>query len=553
MKSGKAGLVSRGLFKLWFGSTDYVRRILNSLDQAAKSARGDYAESLYGSDAMRQAGFSNSDIGRLVESVAVVKERAYEDAIAAGMSPLDAKLHGMDSARDALQKGLSEKIGETEMKELQRAVRNEADLIVGHDPTHISEGLISNIFPNKFIDAVARWRSDPNPATRIASTALFGLVTIPYRMLRYSASFSPYGLVRYSIHKFRTSKGHSSLWEQSLGTRYQERQRLTEAIVGSALMGGLLAMFKPTRDDKDNDRDSFFIHVTGAGPGNEDRLVQDAWRKRHHQFSLEVKIGGHEFHTPYGRGAGEAFLFPLSFVGAYDDHLLKSRQNEGRRQPSAISMTTSMAANYLSTMSQRGAFIGLKNAGDLISRTTTSRAPGVASIVASNAANFIPWNRFMQTVGNFFADTPDRSSVGAAILANTPVAGPIFARPALNGLGDHIGDESVWNEAFFAGAPVVMKLEDTPLNKRVYGLIREKEQAPSTPLRSVIEKRYRTLSDDEWYSFMKRTGAEVKTTMNLEYPSLKSMDPAEFNKTVNGYSVKAQENAAEALGLSRKK
>ncbi len=548
------GKLSSALPKLIFGSVDYVRRMLSSLTEAGMSMRAEYARTMFGAEALKRSGYSIADVHRLIEAGNAVKERAYDDAIAAGKSPLDAKVAALDALREAFTEGLAQKVGAKQAGLVETAARREADISVGRDAEHLQDGFLSNMGPNQFLSALSRWRNNPESPwqAKIASYLAFGIVHTPYRILRAGASFSPYGIVRYAIHRNQIRDGGASSFEQSMGTHYQERLMLAKSLAGTMLSAGLLSLFKPTKKDGTDDKEGNYLHVTGAGPDSSDKVYQDAWRKRHSPFAIEGKLFGQEFRFNYGKGLAEPFLFPLSTVGAYDDHLLRLGQNAGKANPRSISDVVELASEYLGTLQQRGAFIGLKNAGDLFSRVSNGRPATIASVATGTAANAIPWNRFFQTSGKFFMDLPDKSSVRAAIIANLPVVPAFESKPALNGLGDPLGDDTIAGKSWFAGAPVVMRIPQTGQNKLVYDLIRQKQQGPPTPVRSNIERIYGPLSDAQWYNFVKGTGQAVKMRIAMDAPELSFDPPADFAKKTATYAREAQQTQAEVMGLFKK-
>jgi hypothetical protein len=173
----------------------------------------------------------------------------------------------------------------------------------------------------------------------------------------------------------------------------------------------------------------------------------------------------------------------------------------------------------------------------------------ITNVLGGTASNLIPFNRLIKPVQSVFTERPDTSSVEAAVYANLPVVSAFESYPALNMLGDPIGDQSLGGKLWFAGSPVIIKIPHTDLKDEVYSLFRLKGQAPPTPMRPAIEAKYGRLSEEQWYRFVKRRGGMLKADVYTERIDLRSLDPYHFDRSLSKMATAAEKETAEVMNL----
>lgn len=547
LKDMRDGHKAQGAAKVFYGAQQFVFRTLSSLDQAWRTVEREYKTALFSSKALKDAGYSREAIAQLSDGAVALKRLAYEDAIARGLSEQDARVRSHDAVLDAWWDGLSERTKPSKATDVAKSARREADLVAGLKSEGLketSEGMLSQPI-NKFMEYFSSGLTDPSPYVRIGTRMMFGVVNVPFRTLRSGANFSPYGLVRYAVHKGRTGAGKETLWKQSYGNEAQARQRLNEALAGTAVMMLLPVLTSSTAED--DDKKQFGVFVTGKGPDASDRIVRDAWLKKYRPYSIIVKSGDKYGVMPLSRG-GESVLWATAMAGALDDYYLRAKHNVGVRQPKDLSETAEVAGSYFQSMAQRGIFSTFSRLGELGSPRSGKPLSGAASAAAYTAGPLVPYKGAMDSFTRVLSDPVDKSSISGALLANTPVAGGVFGQPAVNALGDPIDDRTPFGKAIREGSPVAIKVQNP--QSPAYQLILKHGQGPTTPTRGQTEAVYGTLSNQQWYELSKQAGRAVKAFMEKEAQWLNGLNAKDFNDAMTRISTDARANAAVDMGLA---
>lgn len=550
MESGladiRAGRHAKGVAKVLYGSQTFVFRFLSAMDQASRTMTREWKTAMYGMDSLRTSGYSPAEIDRLVDSVAAIKQRAYEDGRADGLSEEDARVQSHAVVVDAWHEAITEKAGAEVAGQVDKAARYDAKLMLGiraDKLTEDDEGMLSRLGMNWFMKSVTEAMGSESAATRIGARLMFGFVNVPFRTLRFFAGYSPYGLLRYAVHNQRTKAHKDTYWKQSYATNQQTRQRLREAIVGTALMVLAGALVNRSSDDRDEKKGGLF--VTGQGPDSTDKALRDAWLKKFKPYSLTLKIGGTYATLPLSR-VGEAILWPMALAGAIDDYHWRKKHEAGKKTPKDLSEIAEVAGAYFYSMGQRGIFQSFSRLGDLASPRSGNPLERAAGAAGYSLSPLLPWNSFTQSFTRMLMDPPDKSSLAAAVFANTPVAW-VSGKPALNTFGDPLGDRTLSGKAYREGLPISLNLGSAP--GPVYRLILDKGQAPPTPVRKVVEKSYGALSDEQWYQFSLARGQRLKSMIAGSAARLSAMNGEDFNEALNQFALSATKAAGAAVGL----
>ena len=534
---------TKALAKFIYGAQSFVFRGLSSLDQAAQAAIEKSSLVMFASDTMRKAGYSREDVTNILNSIRELKQTAYEDAIAGGATPLDAQVHAQDAAVEAYVSVMSELkgVGPEKAAEVLKAAQLDAQSIVGLRAKGVKEneeGFTSRLFMNHFMEYTAKLGQSENPLARIGGVMAFGFVNVPYRALRYFAGFSPYGLLRWAVYQARTKAGKENWWKQTYGTRQQARKRLKEALVGTAIMIAAGVLARNTTDD--DDKDGFF--VTGKGPESTDKGVRDAWLKKWKPYSIHFKLGNSIVNIPLGR-TGEAILAPFALAGALDDYALKTKQGRGKKDWTTPGKSGEILGSYFYSYMQRGVFSSFSRLGEVAGARQGNPLEKAAKTAGYSVSPIIPFNGTMMSLTRMLTNTPDKTSLSAAIFSNTPVA-LLAGYPALNTFGDPIGDQTARGKVLREGSPVSIGGGN---NEAAYQVVLKSGQAPPTPNRSQVERTIGLLTDEEWYRYSRARGQRLKALVTQQAATLNGMEPVKLNDRLGDLAKTANETGRTAI------
>jgi hypothetical protein len=562
-RSGDPKLYSKAFLEFAYGWQQYVVRALAAADQAGMAVARDWKMALYGSMAMREAGFSTKDISRIVDVVREGKDAAFQDALDQGYGKKDADVIANEKAREALRSWFADdkRLGLEKTVAVEEAAVYDAFSIVGRRAPHViesDEGFLSRYLGVNWVMRRATEARMEGGGASIMTIMAVGFMNVPLRTARYYAGFGPYGLLRAGINKYRTSRGKEgegllNYWEQSYHNTLMSKARLREAIVGTALALGFFGWqsWNSTADD-DAEKKEFALYVTGMGPAN--RTLRDAWQKRGFQpFTLHIVAGNKVVSQIPITRAGQIFGFPLGFAAAVDDLAWrrkqeaatgKAHQEFGGRELAAI------AGTYYQIAGAQGVF---QAAGRLsqIGQGDVGLGRFVGMQTASLASGLLPGKSLIQGLADITYGPVDRSSIEAAMAANFPVLGAFVSGKAINRLGDPIG-EGTW-EAKLArmGFPVVFRLSDNKENKAIYQLLLDKGAAPPDLRRYVIEDAYGPLNQDQWSRFVAASGGHLKRLISDNLAGLQTMQPQDVKSFMNRAGQMANNQAGIDIGLQR--
>lgn len=560
LKSLKAGNW-KGALKLTYAWSQYFLRALQSANQANQAIIREWKLSLYGSQAMRDAGMSTGEIGRIVDTLVEMKQAAYEEGLSRGMSKNAAYVRADDLAFQQMRQYFGQTIpGDLPSiaSDIIRSAENDQYSTVGRlspENTGKEEGWASEFLNKLILRPASELRKDGGFKSVVGMT-VFGFVSIPLRVARYLSNFSPYGFVRYGRYKLGQSKNWENPWTQSYSTSLQAQQRIREAIVGTA--GGLLAMaLFHTTADPDRDKRKFGIYVSGAWKGITSRVERDALDKIGFKpLSLHVVIDGKvRSSIPMTRtGHALGYLFGLSSMA--DDIAWKNKEAavNGKEVPVSTDVVSALGTLYY-IVGQQGFLQSVSHFQTVAQGSVGGAAieKSIADAASSLAGGFIPGQVFLSNMTELIKGPLDKSSIASDIAANFPVVGAKWQKQAINRLGDPLYDQTWYGKSLRLGAPIAFKVAQNPENERIYGMMVDKGVAPPELRRYIIEEKYGALTDTQWSQFSKLSGDLLKQTIVGNLATLQGQDPADAKKFLNKAGTTANNEAADSIGLESQK
>jgi hypothetical protein len=346
-----------------------------------------------------------------------------------------------------------------------------------------------------------------------------------------------------------------TFWNQTFHNEYSAKARLREALTGTGLMLAFLAWQNShsTADD-DAEKRPFAMFVTGAGPAN--KTMRDSWTKRGYEpYSLHVIVNGEVRVAIPTTRAGQIFAYPMGIAAALDDVAWKHKQNRALgkdiKTPIADDVLSGIAT-YYNIVGAQGIF---QSAGHIsqLSQGGGGMARAIGVTAASTAAALaIPGKSLLQGVTDMVYGAVDRSSLEASMMANVPVVNAMVNGRAINRFGDPIGDRSWYAMLYKLGAPIAIRVADTPENKKLYQMILDKGTAPPDLRRYIVEEKYGPLTQEQWNRFSKISGESLKKQAlgSIDQLAAPGTHPQSVHQFMVNAADAANNEAAAALGLT---
>jgi hypothetical protein len=547
----------KGALRLVYAWQQYVFRALQTANQAGMAVKREFALSLYGSQVMRDAGFSTKQIGELADVVPSLKDAAYADGVERlGLDPNTARVRADHLVSEQLQDFFANKVGDNLASQAARAAELDAYSATGFKAPGIKEtdeGWLSNkLGINKLMQYMRDLRKEGGFSSVVGITG-FGFVNVPLRMARFNANFFGYGILRWGVYKYRMARGLETPWKQSFANETQARQRLLEGIIGSLIGFGFLGWAWNNSTADDNRKKKFFIYATGHGPLN--KTLKDAWLKEGYRpFSLIIGLDGKVIgNVPITR-VGGALAWPMGISAAEDDHAWAKKDAEanGRKfNESVAGDLAQMAGTYYEIIGAQGIFQGISHLQQL-----SQGGGGMGKVIASSlsgvaASILMPGKQLIASVSQMIWGNPDRSSIEAAIAANFPIIGAPWLHPQINRLGDPLGDNTWYGKISNLGLPIAFRVSDNPVNRELYQTLLDKGVAPADLRRTLVEERYGPLTDEQFTQFAKSSGASIKDALAGNLTQLQGMSAPDAKKFVAKAVQTADLQSASDLGLVR--
>ena len=536
----------------------FVFKVLNTLDNTMMSGAREWKLAYYGSIAFKEAGLKADQVSDLVDAMALARQASYERAKESGADELTARVRANHEVVQAVHDFIANRTGsDTTAAQVLDAAEKDAYSMVGRRDESIQEsdeGMLSRLFPNDFMEFLSKLRAQGG-AKSLIGTATFGFVNIPYRTVRYASAFSPYGLLRWGINRYRNTHGKEQWWKQSFANETQARARFREAMAGTVLLllATAWAIFNHSSDDKAGDED-FGLYITGNGPKN--RNLIDAWRKRGFRpYSLNFIIGGRVVAIPVTR-VGEMIMFPFMLPAGLDDAEWRRKEAAASGHPikSEVGLyTAALIGSSLNMMGQKGIFqtVGRltqsMEGGDRFEKALAKLGASVGSAIA------LPLKQLLSSLSSMFVGPLDQSSATALIAANLPIVGYPWQQKAVNRFGDPFGDRSWYGRLADTGIPIAFQLERSPENERLYPLLVSKGVAPPELRRYILEERFGPLTDAQFGEYARRSGAHLKSEAIEGELDLSAMSPEDAKQWLTKAATRADRIAESQMGLTRRK
>lgn len=539
-----------------FAINRFVFKTLNTIDNTMMSAVREWKVAYYASIAFKEAGISTRQIGELVDAMAMARQASFERWTDAGLDPTTAKVRANNDVLQAASDFIENRTGDESVAlRVLDSAEKDAYSMVGRRAQGIAEadeGMLSRLFMNPFMEWQSKMRGEGG-ARGLIATALFGFVNIPYRTARFVSNFHPYGLLRYGINAYRNNRGMEPYWKQTFGNSMQERARLREAIAGTVVLGLATAwgMAFSSADD-DDDKEGFRLYITGAGPKNKN--LRDAWLKRGFKpYAMNFVVNGRHVTIPLTR-VGEALMFPFMIPAALDDAAWRQKEAAAAGRPikSPISLyTSSLVGTHLSMAGQKGLFqtagrlMDSVQGGDSFLKASAKLGATVGSSIA------LPYRQMLASISEMFVGPLDQSSASALIAANMPIVGLPFQSKAVNRFGDQINDRSWYGRIFNTGVPVAFQVSKTPENETLYPAMVSGGFAPPELRRYILEERFGPLTNDEFSTFARKSGARLKADTLNNLPTLNAVAPEDAKKWLSQAATRADRQTELEMGLQR--
>ena len=550
------GSYFKAAVKAIYGSQQYLIRLLQTSNQASMVMQRDWRMALYGSRAMREAGFNTGEIGMMVEAGHEAKKHAYQKALDEGKSPALAGVIGDEAWAQALHDFFANNLGDPKATEIDEAALNDAYALIGRMTPGVKEeeeGMLSRYGAHQLLKLVTEANRQGAEA-RIGSILAFGYATVPLRLTRYYAGWGPYGLIRQGFDRWKQMPNRETRWQQTYRTSLQKQQRLQEALVGTGLMLGFFGwQFSHRTSDDDALDHPFALYATGHGPNNP--VLQDAWKRRGFEpYTINVVAFGKVVAKIPTTRIGEAFSWAAGLPAAWDDFGWKQKEHAEAFPDKPLPLSTFFTVGLGTMYHLAGAQGIFQNLGHLIGSGGSD--PGVSlqrsliNMAGSTAAGLaIPW----KSAANWLSDTllgkPDRSSIQANLIANVPVLGVMVNGKAINRFGDALGDRTWSGTILHSGLPFVLRVSDTPENREMYQMLIEKGAAPSILKRTEFERRYGPQDQSVWTKYSKLSGDTLKGMVVDNLAQLQALPPQAVREFMVSAAESANAQAAMTMNL----
>ena len=553
------GKRAEGFKNMLFGMMEYVGRWLKALDEGAVSVLEQQGLTRYAMAAMKQAGISSKDANAAANYVQSQKQQFIVNAVAKGMNKTEAKALSDDVFRGAWIEALSNlKINSQEVLDSALndslssigRMQNTFDQLRQETRDIKDNGFVSSL-PIGLLEKLGEAMNSPSATEgqRVFYRMVYGFAVVPARVMREAAWYSPYGFVRFAVDAFAKKIGKGSPYAQSLGTDLQFRQRLTETIAGSIVLGALMALSKGSTDDPE-EKKGFNIVVTGNGPERRlDPSFHDTFFKRYSRNALHLEYDGKVIGKVNIERGFEAFAVPFMLAGAIDDWRIRRRFEQSKKTPSDLSDASILLGSAFLSFSRRGPFAAYMD-GIISSRNSDEALTSLGSFLTFTTKTFVPiaGTSLARNISDFVSDPVDRRSMEGALWANTPVIGPMMGTKSMNALGETTGAGELSDRIYKLGMPIVFNLPGTPEQTKLRDLIIEKGQGPDIPTRYDARRALGfEPTDQQFERYVTAYGQYMKQRMLENYPSLKDKSPVKYVERLQVYQKTARLRAKEAV------
>jgi hypothetical protein len=381
---------------------------------------------------------------------------------------------------------------------------------------------------------------------------VYGFAIVPARVFREAAWFSPYGFVRFAVNHYSKKGGGKGRYAQSLGTDAQFRQRLTETIAGTIVLGSLLALSKGSDEDP-FDELPFKIVVTGNGPERRlDPQYHSEWNGKYKRNAIHFFFGKTMVPINIERGF-EAFAIPFMLAGAYDDMKIRKRFEASKATPTDLTDASILAGAAFTAFNRRGPYSAFMD-GLIRTQSADDTIPQLAKQAIFLGKTFIPGvgTSLARNISDFISDPVDTKSMEGALWSNVPVIGPMIGTKSMNAFGETTGPRDLSARMYRGGLPIVFDLPNNSQTEKLRDLVISKGQGPDIPTRYDVRRRlgYEP-TNDQFEAYVKEYGRHMADTMTRNYNSLRGLNAKSYVKRIQTFQQRAGqlgERAAKKVG-----
>jgi len=561
----KNGQYKQAIKKYLFGYPEITSRVLKALDDASFSLLLQNALNQYMISAMNMARIPKSKQLGALRMIAQARQMDIANMMADGVSKNDAIIYANERMKAEISRVMSglnlnsaeivdsaindslSRIGKTRFKE---QFSGEVELK--------DEGTLSYPFLKiyeKLSQATSTEKGMRGEIMRIFQRILVGFPLIVARVANIAYGYTPISLYR---HIF---KGNYPL---TYGTAIQQRKRLVEQLVGTAVLLPLFFLRSMSFDD--DEEKPVRIVFTGFGPvKSKDPETYNQWNKKHNPGSLELFIGDKRYAID-SKAAGP--LKPMiEILGAIDDWQVRSYQDKVKIKKSdltnaqenagLLSTLSQIAGSFALTAARRGPATGLMQGLIDFRRYPDDPIAAIAQEASFSLMPFVPVVGYGATknFSDFLSDPIDTRTKEGAILNNIPIVGPMFGKPAINAFGQPLGDVQISEKIKKSiGIPVTVVSVGTEDEQKLTKITLKNGDGPQPLNRAEFDKKLGSpLTDEEWRTATETYARENRKTVLTDYKFLNDIDPETYRKAISTISASSKNEALFTIEKQRKK
>jgi hypothetical protein len=555
-----------GIKNIMIGMMDYVRRVLNALDYGAIAALQNQNVGKYAMAVMKRNNISEKKANEVFAALMKEKNDFYLNQIAIGTDKNKASILADEYYVASWGKALEKAgIGAEKIKSAMDSAINDAMSSVGRnrqsldafkeEATNMRDAGLASAPALWLLESIANAANQSNSqVTKLFARMIYGFAIVPARVIRETAWFSPYGLVRLAVDAGMRNRNMDSRYAQSLGNEFQRQQRLNEAVAGTVALVALLSLRAGSTDDPE-DEDAFKIVFTGNGPKrNDDPQFYDSWYKAGNKpNSMIVSFGKTKIPLNMMRGF-EAFTWPAMMLGAVDDLEIRKKQKQKTNTPAEIEDAAIVAGFVFDAALRRGPYAFTTKS--LFGQYGDIGVEGVAKGLTFPAKTLIPvlGSSLASNISNFLNDPIDRRTLDGAVWSNIPFIGPAVAPKALNAFGEPALATDFASKAFKLGIPIVYDIPTDRESIKLHELVLKQGGGPSIPTRSQLAQRLdREPTNKEYEMFVTEYGAVLTRVMKKNYDTLFNANTDKYSKLVDKLGLRARDIAENKVRQAAKK
>ncbi len=552
IKSKNYPQAMKHMAKIMWTSTDAIRRLLSSADEMY--AHINFNTSVYnqGRRALAtMAKMPHAEIDKLIEIAhrqgeqqarEIINEHNTKDKDQQKLIYQEQnQLAFLDAVRVAVDESTDGEVTDINTQIFETA-DNETSTDSGNRP--MEEAPDWDIVNNVLNIAIKMSQASRAKGNELLGRILTGFVTVPAHIFNRSAYYTPYGFLRaYAQERSISKEDGNKFYDHTMKNDQQIRLRKIEASIGTFGMGLMAFLMSAWKDDEDEP----VINITGQGSADKAQLEADK-KAGFPQNSLTFKIGDKRVAVRVIEGLN----IPVAFLSAIDD----MKRNGKTRDKLTAEWVGEFSFTAMRNLAKQASFMNPKSPiATLLSPQASGRT--TASSVAGIVTNLIPFSGFIRSMDKIIMGPKDQSSMKAALIANTPIAGTLGGNEALNFLGDNVNltpenfAEMMSDRFYQAGVPVFLGDTKSKKHDDIYSFIRDTGITPTIPNRGSIEKQYGYFTEDGWMNYIKTRGAILADLLSNNLDKMRDMDESKANAMMEKLDSNATKIAKDKVGLKK--